>query len=127
MSVAAGFDVEEHRRVKFRHSVQHHPQIARTLTSFDEAHPNPKTHTFMKITAHVGTQVPPILSAAGAGVAGKAFHAGLPSHEQLHAELLVAYAALQAKQPATTKRPSGAAKRAHTRDNKRTPPHRKQR
>jgi hypothetical protein len=29
MSVAAGFDVEEHRRVKmFRHSVQHHPQIA---------------------------------------------------------------------------------------------------
>ena len=122
MSVAAGFEVEEHRRVKmFRQSVQHHPQIARTLASFDEAHPNPKTHTYAQITAHVGTQLPPILSAAGAGVTGKAFHAGPVNHEQLHAELLVAYAALQAKtqNPATTKRPSGAAKRARTRDNKR--------
>ncbi len=60
MSVVAGFDVEEHRRVKmFCQSVQHHPQIAKTLESYDQAHPNPKNHTFTLITAHVRTQLPP--------------------------------------------------------------------
>ncbi len=46
------------------------------------------------ITTHVRTQLPPILSAAGAG---KAFHVDNGprlDHVALHAELLVAYAAL---------------------------------
>ncbi len=74
MSVAAGFNVEEYRRVKiFRHSVQHDHQIAKTLESYDKDQPNPKTHTFAAITQHVKTQLPPILSAAGAMATGRAF------------------------------------------------------
>jgi hypothetical protein len=54
MSVAAGFNVEEHRRVKaFRQSVQHHHQIAETLKTFDAANPNPKSHTYTLITQYV--------------------------------------------------------------------------
>ena len=93
MSVAAGFNVEEHRRVKFfRQSVQHHHQIAETLKSFDRDHPNPKSHTYALIIAHVRVQLPPILSAAGTNVAAKtAFHA---EPTMSHADLLTAYAAL---------------------------------
>ena len=76
MSVAAGFNVEEYRRVKiFRQSVQHHPQIAKTLESYDKDHPNPLHNTFAAITQHVKTQLPPILSAAGATKTGRAFMA----------------------------------------------------
>ena len=81
MHVAAGFDIEEYRRVKFfRQSVQHHPQIAKTLESFDEEFPNPKAHTYALITDHVQRQLPPILSAA---MTGKAFHVDT---SQTHAE-----------------------------------------
>ena len=117
MSEAAGFEVVEHRRVKlFRQSVQHHHQIARTLTSYDEEHTNPKTHTYAMITTHVRVQLPPILSAAGAG---KAFHVG-PDHEALHAELTVAYAALQNQHnDLKGRRNSGKTNRSRSRDKNR--------
>jgi hypothetical protein len=93
MSVAKGFEVEEHRRVKvFRQSVQHHHQIAETLKTFDSANPNPKSHTYTLITQHVRVQLPPILSAAGTSPATtSAFHA---EPIMSHAELITAYAAL---------------------------------
>jgi hypothetical protein len=118
MSAAAGFNVEEYLRVKvFRQSVQHHHQIAETLKSFDRDHPNPRSHTYALITAHVLTQLPPILSAAGTSVATKnAFHAEpVMSHEQL----VTAYAALveqHRKGMATAKCPP---KKTQNRDNKR--------
>jgi hypothetical protein len=104
----------------FCQSVQHHPQIAKTLESYDQAHPNPKNHTFMLITAHVRTQLPPILSAAGA-IAGKAFTVMEGNQAMTHAELAVAYAALSAQEQqrtAGTKRLSGAAKRARGKRNR---------
>jgi hypothetical protein len=99
MSVAAGFNFEEYRRVKiFRQSVQHHHQIAKTLESYDKGQPNPKTHTFAAITQHVKTQLPPILSAAGATATGRALLAvtGKTNHTNddmpmNHAGLLVAF------------------------------------
>jgi hypothetical protein len=105
MSVAAGFNVEEYRRVKiFRQSVQHHPQIAKTLESYDKDHPNPLHNTFAAITQHVKTQLPPILSAAGATKTGRAFMAvatkttNVDEGPQLnHADLVVAFAALTDK------------------------------
>jgi hypothetical protein len=79
MSVATGFNVKEYRRVKvFRQSVQHHHQIAETLKTFDKDHPNPKSHTYALITAHVRVQLPPILSAAGTSVAAKTAFGGRP-------------------------------------------------
>jgi hypothetical protein len=66
MSANAGFPIEEYRRVRlFRKSVQGHHQIARTLETFDDRHPNPKTHTFTQVTTWVREKLPPILTAAG--------------------------------------------------------------
>ena len=54
MSDGAGFPIEEYRRVRlFRKSVQGHHQIARTLETFDDKFPNPKTHTFQQVTTWV--------------------------------------------------------------------------
>jgi hypothetical protein len=66
MSDSAGFPIEEYRRVRlFRKSVQGHHQIARTLETFDDKFPNPKTHTFQQVTTWVREKLPPILTTAG--------------------------------------------------------------
>jgi hypothetical protein len=74
MSESAGFPIEQYRRVRiFRKSVQGHHQIARTLETFDDRFPNPKTHTFLQVTTWVREKLPPILTAAGKP---KALHVG---------------------------------------------------
>ena len=122
--------MHEYRRVKiFRQSVQHHHQMAKTLESYDKDHPNPLHNTFAAITHHVKTQLPPILSAAGAtatgralmAVASKTTHVEEGTHMN-HADLVVAFAALTDKHKKLVdgkKRESGAAKRNRSRENKR--------
>jgi hypothetical protein len=112
MQTAAGYSIEEYRKVRiFRRSVAGHQQIAQCLRDFDKDFPDPLTVTYQDITAYVVKHLPNIRAAAGmdaSSTMGRALMATAsapPStHEMTMAELQGAYAVLAHKHQNLQKR-----------------------
>ncbi len=66
MQIAAGYPIEEYRKVRlFRLSVAGHYQIAQCLRDFDKDYPDQLSVTYHDITSYVVKHLPNIRAAAG--------------------------------------------------------------